>query len=65
MARWAPFLNHYLQQAPRNASYLSNRIQNDLVQCVSEVLLKKIKVEIAASRFVAIVLNFAFLSMKV
>lgn len=43
--KYCPFTKNYLENAPKNCTYQSNRIQNDILQSVSNVMLRKIQNE--------------------
>lgn len=43
LARYDDVLKIHLLSGPKNAQYLSNRIQNDLISSIHSVMIKKIK----------------------
>lgn len=50
LLKFDPFLKKYLETAPRNATYMSNRIQNDLIASLHNVMLKSIAAEIGGNK---------------
>lgn len=48
-------LESHIQSCGKNASYISNTIQNDLIQCCGEVITSKIAFEIKRAQFFTII----------
>lgn len=46
MCRYDPFLQSYIESAPKNCSYLSKGIQNDLLEALNNVMLRKISADV-------------------
>lgn len=57
MARWDPFFKEYLDKAPKHATYLSNRSQNDLIHALSRSVLNEIEESVKAAQVFSILMD--------
>ena len=57
LSRWDPCLKAYLENRPRNAIYLSNRAQNDMIISLSACVLEKIKESVNGAQFFSILMD--------
>ena len=57
LARWDPILSDYIERAPRNCTYLSNRSQNDIIKALGEVVLEEIIRDIKSAGIYSVMMD--------